>query len=197
MLEPIGDECWLPIEGYEDLYEVSDWARVRSLDRVLPHTRLGTYRRRGRLLVQFVDQQGYLRVRLDRDRYRWSRQVHKLVAPAFLGPCPEGLIVRHGPNGQQDNRPSNLSYGTHSENNRDKRRDGTDPYVNRTHCPRGHLLATPNLVACHTRIGQRGCLACDRAHAWLRWILKRDGKQLDMQVESDRYYMQIMGGAAA
>jgi hypothetical protein len=54
--------------------------------------------------------------------------VHRLVARAFLGPCPEGHEVCHGPAGRRDNRLVNLSYGTKSKNNgEDKRRDGTLP----------------------------------------------------------------------
>jgi len=58
---------------------------------------------------------------------RKDYSVHQAVAAAFLGPKPEGLIVLHGPNGKFDNRPENLSYGTHSQNALDKHRDGTMP----------------------------------------------------------------------
>jgi hypothetical protein len=52
--------------------------------------------------------------------------VHKLVATAFLGPLPSDKHeVCHGPNGKQDNRPANLSYGTRSQNQFDRYRDGT------------------------------------------------------------------------
>lgn len=51
--------------------------------------------------------------------------VHKLIAEAFLGPCPEGLQILHGPAGKLDNRPENLKYGTAQENMEDKKRDGT------------------------------------------------------------------------
>jgi hypothetical protein len=51
--------------------------------------------------------------------------VHRLVAAAWIGPRPDGQQVRHGPNGVSDNSVSNLCYGTLSENQKDRRRDGT------------------------------------------------------------------------
>jgi hypothetical protein len=41
---------------------------------------------------------------------------------AFRGPCPQGLEVRHGNSNGKDNRLSNLSYGTKSENAEDSLR---------------------------------------------------------------------------
>jgi len=29
-------ECWLPIKGYEGLYEISNFGEIRSLDRITP-----------------------------------------------------------------------------------------------------------------------------------------------------------------
>ena len=57
-------------------------------------------------------------------RMKWV-QVHKLVLEAFVGPCPLGKESLHGPKGRLCNEIGNLSYGTHSENCRDKARDGT------------------------------------------------------------------------
>jgi Bacterial regulatory proteins, gntR family/HNH endonuclease len=52
--------------------------------------------------------------------------VHILVARAFLGPPPAGMVVCHGPGRMLDNRLVNLSYGTQGKNcGADKRRDGT------------------------------------------------------------------------
>lgn len=43
----------------------------------------------------------------------------------WTGLCPEGMEVHHGPNGIRDNSVRNLSYGSHSANGLDMRRDGT------------------------------------------------------------------------
>jgi len=111
-------ERWLSIEGYEGMYEVSDLGRVRSLPR---------FHAGGRVLKP-----GYngpvANVGLCRDGRSRSFRVHQLVMRAFVGPCPEGMEVCHGPAGRLDNRLVNLSYGTRLKNNgEDKRRDGTLP----------------------------------------------------------------------
>lgn len=111
-------ERWLPVVGYEGLYEVSDLGRVRSLPRN------GT--RGGILTCSTIAGHPYLRVGLTRNRVVQSPKVHILVARAFLGLPPPGHEVCHGPGGALDNRLVNLSYGTHSKNcGEDMRRDGT------------------------------------------------------------------------
>ena len=113
-------ELWQPVVGYEGLYEVSDQGRVRSLPRFRAGRSYG-----GRLLKPCMDSRGYLLARLSRNGHTTTVTVHKLVAAAFLGPCPKGQVVRHGVNGVHDNSPANLSYGTQADNINDKRRDGT------------------------------------------------------------------------
>ena len=81
---------------------------------------------RGKILAYPISgDYGYRRVSMYRDAKHTLRSVHILVAAAFLGPRPEGMEVRHGPNGKLDNTLANLSYGTPIENARDRKRDGT------------------------------------------------------------------------
>lgn len=62
-----------------------------------------------------IDRLGYVLVRLARKR---RFRVHRLVAEAFLGPCPDGHEVNHRNGNKADNRPGNLEYLTHAENQR-------------------------------------------------------------------------------
>lgn len=113
-------EQWLPVVDWEGLYEVSDLGRIRSLPR-----RTATGVRGGRILKPWLSTHGYLVVSLCRSGYDDDhRLVHQLVAAAFIGPCPEGQEVRHGPNGKPDNRASQLCYGTSAQNHADRLRDG-------------------------------------------------------------------------
>jgi hypothetical protein len=45
-------------------------------------------------------------------------------------------------------------------------------------------------------LGRRGCLACNKAHTTVRHARERHGLTLELQVEADRHYRAIMGGAA-
>jgi hypothetical protein len=121
-------EEWRDIPGYEDMYQVSDLGRVRSLDRVVPQKN-GPRKCKGRILKPAVNTTGYYHVMLGRGgSHRGSRNshlVHALVVLAFIGPRPEGHDVRHGELGKLNNSASNLSYGTRTENNNDRWRDGT------------------------------------------------------------------------
>jgi hypothetical protein len=52
--------------------------------------------------------------------------VHILVAEAFVGPKPfKGAVVRHKDGKSSNNAASNLQWGTHLENEMDKKRHGT------------------------------------------------------------------------
>ncbi len=113
-------ETWLPIPGYELLYEVSDLGRVRSLPR-----KGGRNRTYGGKILKPIRSGRYYAVALSRDRIEVKHRLHALVALTFIGPPPPGQVVRHGPAGSLDNRLANLSYGTHADNSADQVRDGT------------------------------------------------------------------------
>jgi hypothetical protein len=124
-------ELWAPIGGYEGLYEVSDQGRVRSLERKAK-SKLGGWRTvPAKLLTpqhgaKNTSNHPVVHVRLSKDGVIRQHMVHHLVAAAFLGPRPEGLLVLHGDGGRHDNSAANLYYGDHSRNNGvDRWRDGT------------------------------------------------------------------------
>lgn len=109
-------ESWLPVVGWEGFYEVSDYGRVRSLP---------GRPRSGRILKPRPLPTGYQRVSLSRPGFaQRDAYIHRLVAEAFIGPCPPGEEVRHGPRGKADNSLANLSYGPHIANCEDRARDG-------------------------------------------------------------------------
>src|ERR1041385_5111562 len=59
---------------------------------------------------------GHLALNLTQDgKYRMFA-VHSLVALAFHGPRPAGMVVMHLDDDPKNNRPSNLRYGTPAEN---------------------------------------------------------------------------------
>ncbi len=117
-------EQWRDVVGYKGLYQVSDLGRIKSLDRVVPHARFGTMKLKGRIRRPGLVGP-HLAISLCKGGIQTTVLVHRVVAAAWIGPCPDGMEVCHGPNGQRDNSVSNLRYGTRSDNGLDRRRDGT------------------------------------------------------------------------
>lgn len=123
--------------------------------------------KRGRYLTPNSGKDGYLRVGLRQEGRTRTVYVHRLVALAYLGPCPEGQEVRHLNGCPADNRVENLAYGTHLENMADMRAHGGNAQARRTHCAQGHPYIGDNLHV-RPRNGKRECRQCmrDRAQAY-------------------------------
>ncbi|WP_081871902.1 NUMOD4 domain-containing protein [Nocardia otitidiscaviarum] len=185
-------ENWRAIPGYEGFYEVSDQGRIKSLARPVNRGLGRVGRSRTIIVKQRTNRCGYAYVSLSKFGQAKVFTVHKLVGLAFFGVPGEGQEMRHLNGVRVDNRVSNLVWGSKSENERDKLVHGTNIFVNRTHCPLGHILAAPNLREYHaSAFNHRSCLACSRARARLR-IPKN--AHWDLKATADWYYEKIMSG---
>jgi hypothetical protein len=148
-------EHWRDIDGYAGYYQVSNLGRVRALDRDVRVGGGGVRRVIGTILKPQPESKargGYFVVHLRREGKRYSVRVHRLVLAAWVGPCPAGQEVRHGPNGVTDNSVSNLCYGTSSQNHLDRWRDGTvkDRYARPVRMGKGRRFNDIYKAAKHT-----------------------------------------------
>lgn len=109
-------EVWKDIVGYEGLYEVSSLGKIRSVDMPLIHKSGKIYIRKGRLIAQNKNHNGYLRVNLWSHNVIKSYFVHRIVYTAFNGQIPEGMQINHINECKTDNRLSNLNLMTPKEN---------------------------------------------------------------------------------
>lgn len=100
---------WRSVVGWEGIYEVSSYGDVRRIQ-AAQHTRVG------RVLKPAINEDGYLYLCLRKLDTKVSRFVHRLVAEAFLGPRPPGLVINHKDLNTQNNHYTNLEYITNEEN---------------------------------------------------------------------------------
>lgn len=129
-------EIWKPCPGFETHYEVSNMGRVRRVK-----SARGS---RGNIILKPMPlRQGYLSVQLGDDgisgKPRRRRNIHRLVAIAFLGPQPEGHEVNHKDGNKKNNREENLEWATRSENIRHALRIGLSK-ISRGEDANGHKL---------------------------------------------------------
>jgi hypothetical protein len=109
------NEIWLPIKGYEGLYECSSLGRIKSLPRIASNNQPFP----GGIRKQFIDPRpgyGYLNVGLNINGKKRSKCVHRIIAIAFLGLPSMSLDVNHINGIKTDNRIENLEWLSRSEN---------------------------------------------------------------------------------
>jgi hypothetical protein len=167
---------WRPVPEWEN-YEVSTTGLIR--------------RTGGRVLKGLTLGYGYRGIILCRDGVQQRRYIQDLVLTTFVGTRPPGYYACHNNGVRDDNRLANLRWDTPSANNLDQVGHGTNYEANKTHCPRGHALAEPNLVLGERRRGHRKCRACNQARA----VAQRRGTEFDRAV-ADARYAAIMGEVA-
>ncbi|MFA6043375.1 MAG: HNH endonuclease [Phycisphaerales bacterium] len=106
----------LPVVGYEGLYSVTDDGRVWSEERRIVNCDgvKQTFKPLWRTPV--LTARGYLCVSLRSGVIHVQVPIHTLVAGAFIGPRPPGLVVDHIDQNPLNNHVGNLRYVTRRVN---------------------------------------------------------------------------------
>ena len=108
------EEIWKDIEGYEGLYQVSNYGRVRSLPRVSKSINK-TYG--GKILkLGHLDKTKHQTVTLSKDNILKTYPLHRIVADAFI-PNPDNLpCINHKDEDPTNNHIDNLEWCSYQYN---------------------------------------------------------------------------------
>jgi hypothetical protein len=97
-------ETWKPIPCFPR-YEASSLGRIRRIGHKCLKATAGKF--------------GYMQLSVSEDGKKYvTKNVHRLVAAAFIGPCPIGVQVNHIDGNKSNNAIANLEYVTRHENQR-------------------------------------------------------------------------------
>jgi len=113
-----GVEVWKDVPEYEGYYQVSNFGRIKSLQK----RRGGRYGvitiYREHIMSPSENGNGYKMVFLFKNGERKRFYVHRLVAENFLSKCDGRDVINHKNHDRADNKASNLEWCTQKENTR-------------------------------------------------------------------------------
>ena len=117
-------EKWKAINGWEELYEVSNLGRVKSL-----RTSGSGIVKPNLILKQRANRNGYLYVNLSFGGKYKTNFAHRLVGEHFVENAQGKPMINHKNGLKHDNRFSNLEWVTAKENINHARRTGLNTYI--------------------------------------------------------------------
>lgn len=121
-------EIWKDIIGFEGLYKISNLGRVKNY--------------KEKLLKYCIDTRGYYKLTLCKDKKRYDKTVHRLIAENFIDNPENKPCVNHINSNRLDNRIHNLEWVTYSENNKHAHKFGNAKAVNKKkiQCSNGQIF---------------------------------------------------------
>jgi hypothetical protein len=178
-------QVFLPVPGFEGLYEVSSFGIVRSVDRVVERRNRWKTPYKvfypGKELRQKMDKYGYMTVCIFIGGMRKYIAVHRLVASAFI-PNPKGLSqVNHKNCNKRDNRSTNLEWTTPIENIHHAMENNLQRYAKGEHLPQSKLTepqvreikkllsrgtVTQSAIACAYGMSKNAIHHISKGHTW-------------------------------
>jgi len=102
-----------------------------------------------------------------------SLQAHRISYELFVGPIPEGLLVRHTCDNPPCVNPEHLLTGTTTDNAQDCISRGRNAQAKKTHCRNGHEYNLENtLNYIYSTYKERKCRICHNSHSRASYFKK-------------------------
>lgn len=109
-------EQWKAIQGWEEIYEISNYGNVRSIDRYINYPDGHKQFVKGKQLFLNTVNSGYQQVTLYKKSKPHKYYVHQLVAQAFVSNPNHHSEIHHKDYNKQNNHADNLMWITHLDN---------------------------------------------------------------------------------
>lgn len=108
-------ERWVDIKGYENMYQISNLGRIKSLQRET-RNRNGKYIIEEKIMKPMVATNGYLIACLWKNNKQKKIVIHRLVAEAFIPNHNNYNEVNHKDEDKTNNKVDNLEWCSHKYN---------------------------------------------------------------------------------
>lgn len=128
-MEYVDKNHFFDIPGFKGIYQINLNGQVFSIGRWVNANKGGKMFIGNEILSNWVDGNGYLRVKLTLDKKHRSYFIHRLLAITFI-PNPENHpLVRHLDDNPLNLELSNLAWGTKKDNAQDSIKNGGFAFV--------------------------------------------------------------------
>ncbi|HSH25866.1 MAG TPA: NUMOD4 domain-containing protein [Massilibacterium sp.] len=118
-------EEWKDVIDYEGLYQVSNTGKVRTVSRMIKHSRGGLRKHKQIILKQRIMPNGYHRIEvINKQGERKGVYVHRWVAQSFVKNPGDKQEVNHIDGNKSNNNANNLEWCTPKENSEHARNTG-------------------------------------------------------------------------
>lgn len=116
-MQQLHKELWCDIKDFEGLYEVSNYGRVRSYDKVVNAANNSTRIIKGKIMSLTNSEGGYLKVGLTKNKKVYNKCIHRLVGLHFIENPNNYLELNHIDKNKTNNYYYNLEWCTRKQNN--------------------------------------------------------------------------------
>ena len=168
MIDNLKDEIWKFIPNFENQYMISNYGRVKSLDRYITDS-LGRKRfYKGNIRPLHINPNGYYQVSISHKHKTINIYPHILVCKLFNGERPNSnYVVNHIDGNKLNNFYLNLEWITYSENNIHFYKNSNKKRTKSTGLPQKMVVVFKNeYIICSSMKEVSRKFQISNAHAW-------------------------------